>query len=174
MMIILGIMSHTRKKIRKVRGGAVSYLDPSQYGISTPADIQKMVELLSISCHGETTNDGKFIIVPPKTYLMFLAHSGEPGEGENPIESVYYGYKNVNGENTYYDRLYKHIFRPYSERKENGLKLPSEELYIYQPGDIIPDYKLSFSNSDLFMFIHGIYKLPIKEYLARALMRHRI
>jgi hypothetical protein len=156
-------MIYTRKKIRKVRGGAVSYLDPSQYGITSPVDIKKMVELLSISSHGETTNDGKFIIVPPKTYLMFLSHSGEPAEGENPIEAVYYGYKNANGENTYYERIYKHIFKPYSERKENGLNLPSEELYIYQPGDIIPDYKLSFNNSDLFMFMHGIYKLPIQK-----------
>jgi hypothetical protein len=157
------MMRQTRKKIRKVRGGAVSYLDPIQYGITSPSDIPKNIELLTISSHGETVQDGKFIIVPPKTYLMFLAHSGEPAKGENPIEAVYYGYKNVNGESKYYERLYSHLFKPYSERKENRLNLPSEELYIYQPGDIMPDYKLSFNNNDLFMFTHGIYNLPIKN-----------
>lgn len=155
---------YTRKKkqLSKLRGGAVAFLDPARHKISSPQDIATKIELLTLSCHGETTRDGRFIMVPPKTYLMFLSHSGEPSPGENPIEKVYYGYKNPNGEQGYYERLYKHIFRPYAERAENNLVLPNEQLYIYQPGDVIPDYLLSFSNNSLYTFKHGIYQLPIR------------
>lgn len=153
--------SNTRKGKRRIqKGGSVPFLDADRLGYPTPDSIRANMDLINIGCHGHISDLADFFVVPPNTYLMFTARSGEPASGDTPSEIPYISYKN--SEDTYYSRFYRHIFRPYGERSNSPTQqLYDETLYIYEPGDIIPDYVLSFKNTPTFMFLHGIYRLPI-------------
>lgn len=154
-------LGRTRRKMkRNQKGGSVPFLDAAALGYPTPESIKANMDLISIGCHGHISDLADFFVVPPNTYLMFTARSGEPASGNTPSEIPYVSYKN--SEDTYYTRLYRHVFRPYGERANSpAQQLYDETLYIYEPGDIIPDYVLRFINTPTFTFLHGIYRLPI-------------
>ena len=148
----------TRKSKRLQKGGSVRFLDAEALGYPDPAAIEHNMDLYAISCHGQTTDDHLFFVVPPNTYLMFIAPSGVVGKGNDPAMSPYVMY--TGDKSTYYQKLYTLLFRPHAERTALG-PVYEENLYIYEPGDIIPDYTLSFKNSTIFMFLHGLYHIPI-------------
>lgn len=158
-------LGRTRRKIKRLqKGGSVPFLDADALGYPTPESIEANMDLFTISCHGETTDDRYFFVVPPNTYCMFSAHSGEYAEGKDPTESSYISY--TGDRSTFYTKLYTQLFRPHTERAAFG-PFYKESLYIYKPGDIIPDYVLTFKNTFAFMFRHGIYKLPIEALSGR-------
>lgn len=149
----------THKRKRSQKGGSVSFLDAASLGYPTPDSLKDNMDLYTVACHGETTPDGYSFVVPPNTYFMFTAHSGEYAEGQDPSESSFVSYSG--DKSTFYTKLYAQLFRPHSERSAFGPTY-KESLYIYQPGDILPDYVLTFKNTFVFMFRHGVYKLPIE------------
>lgn len=149
----------TRRRIKRFqKGGSVPFLNADALGYSDPAAIKRNMDLFTISCHGQTTDDNVFFVVPPHTYLMFVAHSGVVGKGNDPAMSPYVMY--TGDRSTYYPKLHTLLFQPYGARAVLG-PIYEETLYIYEPGDIIPDYTLQFQNSQIFMFMHGVYRLPI-------------
>ena len=153
----------TRKKRSTLRGGAVSYLNETEMEITNGRQLREKVELLTIDAHGSTTRDNKFMIVPEKTYMFFTSRSGLPAKGNTPSQDVYLSHRNEANRNSYYDRLHTQLFRPYEERVATGRSQYPKNLYVYEPGDIIPDYLLSFNNTVIFMFKHGVYRLPVKS-----------
>lgn len=153
--------SATRRRRRQpLRGGSVPFLNPAAIGISGPEDIQSKLDLWGVFCHGQTTVDKKFIIVPQGTHFMFTAHSGEPAEGDDTHEPPYISYKG--SKDSYYEGLYNKLFKDRGAKANNKNQYPSS-LYVYEPGDLIPDYNLIFRNSLVFFFRHGVYPLPIEE-----------
>jgi hypothetical protein len=149
---------NTRKKIG-LRGGSVPYLNSNKLGIHNGRELKENMELYTISAHGQTTRDNRFIVVPEGAYFMFTAHSGVTAPGNDPGELAYTTYK-TNRE-SFYDQLYTQIFKKHEDKKASGLTQYEEDLYIYEPGDVLPDYLLSFQNAMTFMFRHGVYKLPV-------------
>ncbi len=153
-------MRRTRRFKRSTqKGGSVPFLNAEQMGYPTPESLEAQMDLYAIACHGETTDDTVFFVVPPRTYCMFATHSGEYAPGNDPAESSFVSY--TGDKKTYYPKLYAQLFQSHAQRKAYG-PLYRESLYIYQPGDVIPDYTLTFQNTLVFMFRHGIYKLPIE------------
>jgi hypothetical protein len=132
------------------RGGAVRTLT-GMY-----ADAAAMVadmDFYTITSHGETVGDQTFFMVPPDTYLVFSAHSGDyayaTGEAVDEISM------RTTDRDAYYQMLYERLFT------EGGSKF-DENLYIYEPGDILPDYALIFRNNMEFFSQFGVYKLPLE------------
>ena len=153
-----------RFKTRKaLRGGAVPYLNKNDFGYTGIESIMKDLSLYTISAHGETTADKYFLVVPENTYIVFSAHSGV--SAYSGIEEVahYMGYGPKESPYDYYRKLYTQLFKPMEVRKREGIPQLEEDIYIYEPGDIIPDYKLFFKNMPKFIFMHGIYSLPIRS-----------
>ena len=145
---------------KPLRGGSVPFLNPAALGISGPADLAHKLDLWGVSCHGQTTVDKRFLVVPKGTYLMFTAHSGEPAEGEDAHEAPYISYKG--GKATYYEGLYNKLFKSRGAAPNDKTQYPST-LYLYEPGDVMPDYQLFFRNTLVFLFKHGVYRLPVEE-----------
>ena len=161
--------STRRTKRRNQKGGSVPFLDAERLGYPNPSALEANMDLFTISCHGETTEDRYFFVVPPNTYFMFSAHSGEYAEGKDPTEASYISYTGDRA--SFYSKLYAQLFRPHAERAAFG-PFYKESLYIYEPGDIIPDYVLTFKNTVGFMFRHGIYKLPIEALSGKNTVQH--
>jgi hypothetical protein len=149
-----------RQETRKaLRGGAVPYLIPEKLRYTGPESMKENMSLYGINAHGETTPDKKIIVVPPQTYIVFTAHSGEPAIGSDPAAKLYYGYGRDETREQYYTRLYNQLFSTEPRTRLAGF---NKDLYIYEPGDILPDYNLYFYNMAKFITMHGIYKLPIE------------
>ena len=162
-MILLGMTRQTKKKIGKLRGGAVEHLNAAEMGIPNGAELRNKVDMYTISAHGSTTRDNKFIVVPENTFMFFTARSGTPAKGDTPSQDVYLSYRNEGNRDNYYNRLHTQLFKPYNERAASGVPQYLKNLYVYEPGDIIPDYLLSFNNTVIFMFRHGLYRLPVQS-----------
>lgn len=153
-----------RLKTRKaLRGGAVPYLNKQKFGYTGFETMMKDLSLYAISAHGETTADKYFLVVPEKTYILFSAHSGVSAYSGIEEVAPYMGYGKTSSSYEYYKSLYKQLFTPIEERKKSGIPQLEDDIYIYEPGDVIPDYKLFFKNMPNFIFMHGIYSLPIRS-----------
>lgn len=144
------------------RGGAVRTL----HGLyPDAASLEADMDFYTISCHGETVGDQTFFMVPPDTYFFFTTHSGDYAyaTGEAVDEAIRRGDRTA-----YYQMLYDRFFT------EGGSKF-SPDLYVYEPGDLLPDYALIFRNNTSFFSQFGVYALPMKpsvigtqtEYLGR-------
>ncbi len=158
-----------RLKTRKaLRGGAVPYLNPAEYRYTGFESMMSDMSLYAVSCHGETTPDKRFIVVPPKTYIIFTAHSGDPAYSGIEEATTYLGYGPEESAYNYYKKMYKQIFSPRNKRNVPQLE---EKLYIYEPGDVIPDYNLFFYNTSGFVFTHGLYSLPM-EFISGPDAKH--
>lgn len=160
-MILLGMTRHTKKKIGKLRGGAVEHLNAAEMGIADGRELRNKVDMYAIDAHGSTTRDNKFLVVPENTFMFFTSRSGLPAKGNTPSQDVYLSYRNESNRNSYYDRMHTQLFKPYAERVATGRPQYPQNLFVYEPGDILPDYLLSFNNTVVFMFKHGVYRLPI-------------
>lgn len=153
-----------RLKTRKaLRGGAVPYLNKREFGYTGIESIMNDLSLYTISAHGETTADKYFLVVPENTYIVFSAHSGVSAYSGIQEVAHYMGYGPKESLYDYYRKLYKQLFMPIEARKIAGIPQLEDDIYIYEPGDIIPDYKLFFKNMPNFIFMHGIYSLPIRS-----------
>jgi hypothetical protein len=127
------------KTQKRLRGGSVPYLSNEKLGYKSPEDMKKDMDMILVGCHGETTSDRTFFIVPANTYCMFTAQSGDPAAGDDPSEASYVSYGVDETKEDYYKKLYSQLFTPYSERVATGRSQYKEQLYIYEPGDVIPD-----------------------------------
>jgi hypothetical protein len=152
-----------RKTQKHLRGGSVPYLSAEKLGYTSPEDMKKDMDMFLVGCHGETTPENSFIIVPANTYLMFTAHSGEIAEGDSPSEKSYISVGKGETKEEYYKKVYSQLFTPYGKRVATGRPQFKETLYIYEPGDVIPDYLLNFRNNAYFFFMHGIYRAPVES-----------
>jgi hypothetical protein len=131
------------------RGGAVRTL----HGMyPDAASLAADMDFYTVSCHGETIGDQSFFMVPPDTYFFFTAHSGDYAYATDDAIDEAIG----RGERApYYQMLYDRFFT------EGGSKF-SSDLYIYEPGDLLPDYALIFRNNMNFFSQFGVYALPMK------------
>ncbi len=134
------------------RGGAVRTLT-GMY--ADAAAMRADLDFLLVDSHGETTADHNFFMVPADTYILFTAHSGTYAYGIDPQANEL-----LTGadQDTYFQMLYDRLF------VEGGSKM-SPELYIYEPGDLIPDYVLAFRNNLSFFGPFGVYALPLANPL---------
>jgi hypothetical protein len=131
------------------QGGAVRTL----HGLYPDATaLAADMDFYTISCHGETVGDQTFFMVPPDTYFFFTAHSGDYAYATDDAidEAIGRGDRSA-----YYKMLYNRFFT------EGGSKF-SPDLYIYEPGDLLPDYALIFRNNLNFFSQFGVYALPMK------------
>jgi hypothetical protein len=150
-----------RHKTRKaLRGGALSHLNASEFGYTGIESMMKDMSFYAVSCHGQTTPDKRFIIVPPKTYIIFTAHSGDYAYSGIEEATTYLRYGPKESAYDYYKKMYQQLFYPKKQRNAPQL---TEKLYIYEPGDIMPDYNLFFYNTTGFVFTHGLYSLPMES-----------
>jgi hypothetical protein len=153
-----------RLKTRKaLRGGGVPYLNKNRFGYTGFQSMMNDLSLYTISAHGETTADKYFLVVPEKTYIVFSARSGKSAYSGIEEVTPYISYGSKESPYDYYTKLYKQLFMPIETRKIAGIPQLEDGTYIYEPGDIIPDYKLFFKNMPNFIFMHGIYSLPIRS-----------
>lgn len=162
----------TKTRRIKHKGGAVSHLEPALFRYESPQSMVDDITMYSVSAHGETTPDKKFLIVPPQTYIFFTSHSGDSAYSGIEGSKQYILYGPTETKEQYYEKLYKQLFTPYAGRKAAGVPLLKEDLYIYEPGDVIPDYNLFFLNTSDFIFMHGIYNLPIRSISGPEAQRH--
>lgn len=158
-----------RLKTRKaLRGGALPYLDPALFNYKGVESMINDMSFYAVSCHGQTTPDKRFIMIPPKTYLIFTAHSGEPAYSGIEEATTYLRYGPKESAYDYYKKMYQQLFYPKQQRNAPQLE---EKLYIYEPGDVIPDYNLFFYNTSGFIFTHGLYSLPM-EFISGPEAKH--
>jgi len=125
---------------------------------TSPEAMRADMSFFLVGAHGVTTYDKKFMLVPKDTYILFTTHSGTTAPSNFPElgDMVYDPDKD-----TYYNRLYERIFT------KGGLKFP-EDYFIYEPGDLLPDYNLGFRNNGYFVSKMGVYKLPLRHLLPGA------
>ena len=153
-------MRRTRKRSTRQKGGAVQYLDPAVFGYRSGADLQRDMDMFTIAAHGQVTHSHQFIVVPPNTYFIFTSHSSDPAFANDPAAESYLLRGRDESEEQYYNRMYTNLFKPHSQR--SGPRL-SKTLYIYEPGDLVPNYDLFFHNTSMFLFTHGVYRLPMER-----------
>jgi hypothetical protein len=140
-------MRKTRSRKGKGKGGSRRELNLYR----SPANMHADMDFFLVSAHGTTTSDDYFFTVPENTYMVFTTPSGTlaPGEFKELDELEVAGAN----KNAYYQTLYDRMFTP------GGSKYPGES-FIYEPGDLIPDYNLSFRNNGYFYAKMGVYELP--------------
>ncbi len=136
----------TRRALKR-KGGSRRELDLYK----SARNMRDDMDFFLVSAHGTTTSDNYFIIVPENTYMVFTTASGTlaPGEFKELDELEVAG----QNKNAYYQTLYDRMFTP------GGSKYPGES-FIYEPGDLIPDYSLGFKNNGYFYAKMGVFELP--------------
>lgn len=140
-----------RKKIRRTQKGGSR---PSLAGMfRSAAEMSAGMAFYNITGHGRTTRDNVLFTVPNNTYMLFTTQSGRPTPGENPaVDKITTG-----SDEDRYDALFT----------EKGHGLQGGEYYIYEPGDLIPDYNLHFRNTPYFVALMGAFSIPMRgsDYL---------
>ena len=144
-----GLRHRKGKKTRRVlkrKGGSRRELNLYK----SPANMRDDMDFFLVSAHGTTTRDNYFITVPENTYMVFTTSSGTLAPGEfKELDEL----EVASNKNAYYQTIYDRMFTP------GGSKYPGES-FIYEPGDLIPDYSLSFKNNGYFYAKMGVYGLP--------------
>ncbi len=107
------------------------------------------MDFFAVSGHGETTRDNILFVVPEDTYLLFASQSGTTAPGENNEVAVI--------ETGTDAARYRALFTAAGHGLQGG------EYYFYEPGDLVPDYAIHFKNTDAFVALLGVYKLPMVE-----------
>ena len=130
-MILLGMTRHTKKKIGKLRGGAVEHLNAAEMGIGDGRELRNKVDMYAIDAHGSTTRDNKFLVVPENTFMFFTSRSGLPAKGNTPSQDIYLSYRNESNRNSYYDRMHTQLFSSYDERVATGRPQYPKNLITY-------------------------------------------
>lgn len=166
--------------------------------ITSLKEFKDRMKFYSVIGHGVIGESGKgeegsIFIVPPKTYIFFITRAGIPAEKvktgaiKESLYELYYqadvdasvSNANVNTNGSRYEKVDSWWNRIYNSMN-NGTLL-QDVLYkptspnndstyaIYEPGDIVQNMLISFSNDVFPYMMLGIWKLPIRKELKKYL-----